>query len=88
MTMDKQQLDSFIKSEISKLTNLSMDEINTNDRIAEIGLSSLMLVELNFSLKEKFDIELPFFNFTEETTFQELMHMLYQELEQQKSDIA
>ena len=36
------------------------DSLNLSDRLSELGLNSLEVVELTFDIEEKFDVQTPF----------------------------
>ena len=50
---------SLIAGEVAKILRLSIDEVDVNRPLAELGMDSLMALELRMSVETKFDVELP-----------------------------
>jgi acyl carrier protein len=71
------KLRSFILREISKLTGLPQERIDLTCPITQLGMSSLMLVELNFALKDQLNIEFPEdLLFSDKTSLNDIAHTL------------
>jgi acyl carrier protein len=49
-----------VKEIIAKQVNKPADQLNADTKLTEIGIESLDVIEIVFSLEEKFDISIPF----------------------------
>lgn len=49
-----------VKQIIAKQVNIPVDQLNADTKLAEIGIESLDVIEIVFSIEEKFDISIPF----------------------------
>ena len=77
---------NLLKSKISELSRLSVDRIEENTPLIDIGLNSIAIVELNFFIKDKIGIELPVSSLTEETTANDLAIELFEAMQQKGSN--
>lgn len=68
----QQQLVDFILQKMSELSHIPTTEINIDEPIMNLGLSSFLIAEVNLAVEEKFGMELPFMAIAEGASIRKL----------------
>ena len=83
--IDEQELANLIRKHAARVMRLDPDVIDSNQPLSELGMDSLMAVELKYQIESGLGVEVPMRNLVEKPTVAQLATQLGDLLRQQSS---